>query len=193
MVKQATLVFYVALLVGCTDADRAHYGATGHAAHIQCYSDGTPIYDGVSTGAVKYGGWNNRYIYFKDAADGMLKQISGNCVIGYLEVAPSVSIHEAGPTNPTALITGPCLYEKFTVDSLLGVVEQQHLHLGVTQTLVDKINETPLCPEYCGDVERYLNENPDALWEEFGTFEKCASVGVHLPKDRMRYLEVGYF
>ena len=67
-------------LAGCTNADIAQIGAYGSPADIKCFSGGTIIYQGKSTGKVstekQSDGW-----YFQDAATGKLVRISGSCVI----------------------------------------------------------------------------------------------------------------
>ena len=69
-------------LAACTDATCAKYGALGDAATIKCYSGGELIYEGRSTGKVRSEQSSDGY-YFKDAADGKLKEVSGNCIIVY--------------------------------------------------------------------------------------------------------------
>lgn len=67
-------------LVGCTNAEVAHYKALGHDAHITCYSGGRLIYDGWSSGKLRNSagsdGWE-----FMDRQTGELTQASGDCVV----------------------------------------------------------------------------------------------------------------
>ncbi len=66
------------LAVGCTDSEHkmANYGPP---ASIKCYSGGKLIYEGRSIGNVKS---RNGYL-FKDAADNIVKEISGDCIIAH--------------------------------------------------------------------------------------------------------------
>lgn len=74
---------WVGLLFGataCTDGAAARLAAIGDAGDVTCYSGGTVIYKGRSTGKIaaeeQSDGW-----YFKDAATGKLVRLSGDCVI----------------------------------------------------------------------------------------------------------------
>lgn len=70
------------LLGGCTDATMSKWAALGDPAHIECYSGGKLIYKGQSTGKVVSEANSDGY-YFRDQADGLLKEVSGNCIITY--------------------------------------------------------------------------------------------------------------
>lgn len=74
------LVLFV--LSGCTDAGWSKLTAYGNSATVECYSGGKLIYKGSSTGKVKSEESSDGY-FFRDAADGKLKEVSGNCVIVY--------------------------------------------------------------------------------------------------------------
>lgn len=82
--KKAMLVVAVglAVLTGCTDAGMAKVTNLGNSAYIECWSGDTKIYQGISTGKVKSEASSDGY-FFKDRADGKLKEVSGNCVITY--------------------------------------------------------------------------------------------------------------
>ena len=69
-------------LMGCTDAGMARLTSFGNSAHIKCYSGGTLIYEGSSTGKVSSEQNSDGY-FFRDKEDGKLKEVSGNCVIEY--------------------------------------------------------------------------------------------------------------
>jgi hypothetical protein len=77
-----TIVAFATLttLVGCTDAEKASWGALGDAGHIVCYSGGKVIYEGDSTGKIATvdhsDGWE-----FKDANSGKFVRVSGQCLI----------------------------------------------------------------------------------------------------------------
>jgi hypothetical protein len=74
-------VFFAA---ACSDATCAKYASIGNRAQVSCYSGGKLIYQGESTGKVRSEENSDGY-YFKDAKDGSLKEVSGNCVIVYLD------------------------------------------------------------------------------------------------------------
>lgn len=67
-------------LVGCTDTDRASISAYGDAASITCYSGGTVVYTGKSSGRVQStqqsDGWE-----FKDSVTGKFMRVSGDCIV----------------------------------------------------------------------------------------------------------------
>lgn len=69
-----------AALAGCTDGNIARFSALGDAGHITCYSGGTVIYDGKSTGKIgseeSSDGW-----YFMEEGTKKLIRVSGDCVI----------------------------------------------------------------------------------------------------------------
>ncbi len=74
------LFFVLTLVVGCTDATSASWGALGEPGNIACYSGGKIIYEGRSTGRIatvqNSDGWE-----FKDANTGKFVRVSGDCVI----------------------------------------------------------------------------------------------------------------
>lgn len=72
----------IVLLSGCTDAGCSRMTRYGSTAHVVCYSGDTKIFDSRSTGAIKNSEQSDGY-YFKDAADGRLTEVSGNCVLKY--------------------------------------------------------------------------------------------------------------
>ena len=82
-------VFVVTILaisiLGCTDATISRIGAFGDSAHVQCFSGEKLIYDGRSTGRVSNSENSDGY-YFRDASDGVLREVSGNCIVSYGEV-----------------------------------------------------------------------------------------------------------
>ena len=67
-------------LTACTDAEVARFSALGDRGTISCYSGGTLIYSGTSTGKISAeegsDGW-----FLKDAKTGNLVRVSGDCVI----------------------------------------------------------------------------------------------------------------
>ena len=76
----ATLLGGAVLTTGCTDAFKGKLVSYGNQSHLQCYSGGKLIFEGVSTGKVTSESSSDGY-YFTDAEDGMLKEVSGDCVI----------------------------------------------------------------------------------------------------------------
>lgn len=78
--KTVMIGLAVVVLAGCTDARKAKFTALGSAGEITCYSGGSVIYKGRSTGKIETeeqsDGW-----YFQDAQEGKLIRVSGDCVI----------------------------------------------------------------------------------------------------------------
>lgn len=183
MIKNIILILGIALLIACTDTDRAKYGSywSGHPAHIKCYSSGELIYDGVSTGRVKFEGLTKRHITFRDATDRKLRQISGNCVIAYFEGPPLALIKQSTVKNPFVDTIGPCLIQKFTAESL--AVKAKALPASL-----EEINKIPLCVDYCANLKNNLDDDPHTIWlETKDILDICAMFGVILPKDRFLF------
>ena len=67
-------------LVGCTDTTRASISAYGESATVTCYSGGTVVYTGKSSGRVQStaqsDGWE-----FKDSVTGKFMRVSGDCIV----------------------------------------------------------------------------------------------------------------
>lgn len=78
--KNIVIVVGVLGLIGCTDSYTASITAYGNPAEITCYSGGTPVYKGRSTGRVQTteqsDGWE-----FKDARTGKFTRVSGTCIV----------------------------------------------------------------------------------------------------------------
>jgi hypothetical protein len=72
------------VLLGCTDAAFSKLTNFGGSATVRCYSGGTLIYEGKSTGKVISEAQSDGYA-FRDAADRKLKEVSGDCIIDYGE------------------------------------------------------------------------------------------------------------
>lgn len=74
------VLLMLVVLVGCTDAQTASFGSLGTPAAIVCYSGGTEVYRGRSTGRIATvdhsDGWE-----FKDAKTGKFVRVSGDCVV----------------------------------------------------------------------------------------------------------------
>ena len=84
LIYSGLLSIAVMSAVGCTDGSRAKFSAFGGAAKIKCYSGSLLIYEGESTGKVNSEANSDGY-YFVDKKDGKLKEVSGNCVIEYID------------------------------------------------------------------------------------------------------------
>lgn len=72
----------IVALAGCTEAQRGKLYSLGDQARVTCYSGGTMIYDGVSTGKVSSEDSSDGY-YFRDSETGKMKEVSGDCNITY--------------------------------------------------------------------------------------------------------------
>lgn len=72
-----------ASLGACTDAQTAQWGSYGDEAHVKCYSGGTLIYDGYSTGKIGRADSGSDGYYFRDKATGRLREISGDCDVDF--------------------------------------------------------------------------------------------------------------
>lgn len=74
------VILIIALLSGCSDAERAKFNAWGRPAKITCYSGSAKIYDGESTGAIETvkqsDGWE-----FREKGSEDLIRVSGACLI----------------------------------------------------------------------------------------------------------------
>lgn len=80
--KLMIFLLMIASIIGCTDAEMQKLTNLGNSAYIECYSGELLIYSGTSTGKVISESTSDGY-FFKDAADGNLKEVSGNCIISY--------------------------------------------------------------------------------------------------------------
>ena len=77
------ILFFVAIMIltaGCTDAQLANVNALGDGGDVKCYSGGTLIYAGRSTGKIakvkNSTGWQ-----FKDSHTGKFVRVSGDCLV----------------------------------------------------------------------------------------------------------------
>lgn len=70
------------LVSACSDARFARATAAFGKAEVTCYSGGTKIFSGTSTGKVSSSENSDGY-YFVDSSDGKLKEVSGECVVVY--------------------------------------------------------------------------------------------------------------
>lgn len=74
------LVVLIGIFVGCTDTQKASFGALGESGNIKCYSGGKLVLDATSTGRIattsNSDGWE-----FKDAKTGKFVRASCDCII----------------------------------------------------------------------------------------------------------------
>lgn len=80
--KYFLLITCSLLAISCTDAKFSKLTNIGNSATIKCYSGGTLIYDGKSTGKISSEENSDGY-FFKEQGTGKLKEVSGNCDITY--------------------------------------------------------------------------------------------------------------
>ena len=70
------------ILISCNEAAGDGTISSGSSSQIQCYSGGVSIYSGTADGDISTDATTGAYI-FKDASDGKLKSVRGDCVIVY--------------------------------------------------------------------------------------------------------------
>ncbi len=80
--KKILIVLSAVLTIGCTDATMGKFTSLGDSATVKCWSGGTLIFDGKSSGKVQSESSSDGY-FFKDVKDNKFKEVSGNCVITY--------------------------------------------------------------------------------------------------------------
>ena len=77
--KVIFFIFALIALTACSDATRGAFSSLGDSRQVKCYSGGSLIYEGLTTGKV-----NNEQqsdgIYFTDKA-GSFIEINADCVI----------------------------------------------------------------------------------------------------------------
>lgn len=82
--KYVLIALSVLVLTGCTDAEWSKVTSLGSRAHVVCYSGGKEIYNGESTGKILESTDSDGY-NFRDAKTKDLVQVTGDCVVTYLE------------------------------------------------------------------------------------------------------------
>lgn len=82
IVSFATLfaVFMGAILVACTDTDRASLFAYGETGQITCYSGGVAVYSGKSTGRIQTVKNSDGWEFQEEGTDDFIR-VSGSCII----------------------------------------------------------------------------------------------------------------
>lgn len=78
--KKTFAFLALATLVGCTQAQCSQATTIGSKAKVTCYSGGTLVYEGVSTGKVmtesNSDGW-----YFREEGTGDLVRTNADCIV----------------------------------------------------------------------------------------------------------------
>lgn len=77
-------VAFTLTLTGCMDVFVGKVRSYGGKAMVTCYSGEKVIYQGRSTGKVTSPDNSDGYQFVAES-DGRLKEVSGNCVIDYIE------------------------------------------------------------------------------------------------------------
>lgn len=80
--KKIILAAALVALAGCTNTQRAHFGALGANGHIVCSSGGKVILDDFSDGKIHNADGSDGY-EFMSSTTGRLTQSNGDCVIDY--------------------------------------------------------------------------------------------------------------
>jgi hypothetical protein len=65
-------------LAGCTDAERADFGAYGEEAGIYCYSGGKLVFEDQSTGRIQS---DTQGIFYKSKATGRYIRAYADCIV----------------------------------------------------------------------------------------------------------------
>ena len=78
-VKKIIAVAVLALLAGCTDAERASFAAYGDEARVTCYSGAQVIFDDTSTGKVAQ--LDGDGITFKSKKTGRYVRAFADCIV----------------------------------------------------------------------------------------------------------------
>ena len=80
----AFVLVAISTLTGCMDVFVGKVRSYGGKAMVTCYSGEKVIYKGNSTGKVTSPDNSDGYQFVAES-DGRLKEVSGNCVIDYIE------------------------------------------------------------------------------------------------------------
>lgn len=67
-------------LMGCSDAKKGAFFGMGRSRHIQCYSGGSLIYEGDSSGIIENEKHSDGF-YFMDNITRKLVEIQADCLI----------------------------------------------------------------------------------------------------------------
>lgn len=77
--KKMIVVAMVLVLAGCTDAEKARWGALGEEAEIVCYSGNAVIFSDESTGKVMDGEGNG--LAFRSKSSGKYVRTYADCIV----------------------------------------------------------------------------------------------------------------
>jgi len=80
MKKIIIMTLMVLSLTACTDARRKKFFSFGGSRYIKCYSGGTVIYEGKSTGKISSEAGSDGY-FFQDEKTDKLIEVSGDCLM----------------------------------------------------------------------------------------------------------------
>lgn len=81
--KFKILLLTFIVMFGC-DATIGKFTSLGKSAYIKCHSGGKVIYEGTSSGKVLSEKDSDGY-FFKDKSTGSMLEVSGDCVIRYID------------------------------------------------------------------------------------------------------------
>lgn len=76
------MLFVAALCIfaaGCTDAERASWGALGNEGAIKCYSGGEVVFDSQSTGKIIQG--KDGGLLFREKSSGKYIRAYADCIV----------------------------------------------------------------------------------------------------------------
>ncbi len=76
------MIFVAALCIfaaGCTDAERASWGALGNEGTIKCYSGGEVVFDSQSTGKIIQG--KDGGLLFREKSSGKYIRAYADCIV----------------------------------------------------------------------------------------------------------------
>lgn len=77
--KKMLMVAMVLALAGCTDAEKARWGALGEEAEVVCYSGNAVIFRDESTGKVMDGEGNG--LAFRSKSSGKYVRTYADCIV----------------------------------------------------------------------------------------------------------------
>lgn len=78
--RKMIVVFALSLVAaGCTDAERASWGALGGEGTIKCYSGGEVVFDSQSTGKILQG--RDGGLMFREKSSGKYIRAYADCIV----------------------------------------------------------------------------------------------------------------
>lgn len=79
MRKMIAVVGLCIIAAGCTDAERASWGALGSEGTIKCYSGGQVVFDSQSTGKIIQG--KDGGLLFREKGSGKYVRAYADCIV----------------------------------------------------------------------------------------------------------------